>query len=152
MKFLQAKAKEVEIVTECSIHSDIYVSIDAYKMSQVIRNLVSNALKFSTSGSKIYVLAEIGDSSFRSSFFDRQNNKIQKNSLVSFVESKFGKKQMSSDSHSKDELETSKYFSASSVVNYSRATTFGPDMDMVRVSVVDFGAGLSKVVYILLFF
>jgi signal transduction histidine kinase len=116
-------------------------------MSQVIRNLVSNALKFSSSGSKIYILAEIGDSSFRSNFFDRQNNKIQKNSLVSFVESRFGKKHMSSNSHLKDEFETSKHFSASSVVNYSRATAFGPDMDMVRVSVVDFGAGLSKVVF-----
>lgn len=61
---IQAKVKEVEINFDSSNYADVNnrhwtVSIDEVKMAQVIRNFVSNALKFSPKGSKIEIVAKI---------------------------------------------------------------------------------------------
>ncbi len=54
----QAKALELELLWHPLPDSKIFVNIDRYKMSQVIRNVVSNALKFSEAGQKVIVGAE----------------------------------------------------------------------------------------------
>ena len=61
---IQAKVKEVEIDFGPSNYGDINnrhwaVSIDEVKMAQVIRNFVSNALKFSPKGATIEISAKI---------------------------------------------------------------------------------------------
>ena len=52
---------DVELVFENNLDSKIFVMIDSYKISQVIRNLVSNALKFCPPASKIIISLEIVD-------------------------------------------------------------------------------------------
>jgi len=53
---VQAKTSNVELILRNNAQQDnIVVKVDRYKMSQVIRNLISNALKFSPVGSKVEI-------------------------------------------------------------------------------------------------
>jgi len=141
----------LELIAQCNLSSDVYVTIDTYKMSQVIRNLVSNALKFSTTGGKVYIVVEGADTSLRNTFFDRQSLNLQKSSFAEFLGSPFKKKSTEkiSDLEAGQELENSRVNTSDvhmlSPVNHSRASIYSPDSDLIRISVTDFGAGLSKV-------
>jgi PAS domain S-box-containing protein len=53
---LSSKKKEVELVTQ--IDEDILVNADSFMIETVLRNLVSNAIKFSNPGGKVIVRAE----------------------------------------------------------------------------------------------
>jgi signal transduction histidine kinase/CheY-like chemotaxis protein len=56
----QARDKGLHFLLPCSstVLGDAYIFIDTYKMSQVIRNLISNALKFTPGGGTIVVDCE----------------------------------------------------------------------------------------------
>ena len=49
----------MDLILKTEITNDIFVTIDSYKISQVIRNLVSNAMKFSKVDGKVTVSIEI---------------------------------------------------------------------------------------------
>ncbi len=54
-RLLKDMMKHKKITLERSIHSDVEVSADFEQIQIVFRNLVSNAIKFSYEGSKIYI-------------------------------------------------------------------------------------------------
>nr|WP_319776208.1 histidine kinase N-terminal 7TM domain-containing protein [uncultured Sphaerochaeta sp.] len=49
----QAKLKHIDIITE--IEEDIFVFADSYMLNTIVRNIISNAVKFSNPGGKIVV-------------------------------------------------------------------------------------------------
>jgi len=55
----------LDLIWKTEITNDIFVTIDSYKISQVIRNLVSNAMKFSKDDGKVTVSIEIINKSNR---------------------------------------------------------------------------------------
>lgn len=55
----KAKALDLQLMFRNGVDSSVFVLIDCNKMSQVIRNLVSNALKFSHPGGKVIVSVEL---------------------------------------------------------------------------------------------
>jgi len=59
---VQAKTSNVELILRNNAQQDnIVVEVDRHKMSQVIRNLISNALKFSPVGSKVEIDVNVFD-------------------------------------------------------------------------------------------
>jgi signal transduction histidine kinase len=50
---------ELELIWQPLVDTRVFVTVDRYKMSQVIRNIISNALKFSQAGQKVTVSAKI---------------------------------------------------------------------------------------------
>jgi len=69
---VQAKTSNVELILRNNAQQDnIVVKVDRNKMSQVIRNLISNALKFSPVGSKVEIDVNV---------FDNNKNKLNDHS------------------------------------------------------------------------
>jgi len=56
---VQARALDIELKCKINLDAKVYLTIDKNKMSQVLRNLVSNALKFSKPGKPVILMAEI---------------------------------------------------------------------------------------------
>jgi signal transduction histidine kinase len=103
----------------------VYVDIDKHKMTQVIRNLLSNALKFSPPDGTIYVTMEIIDA-------------------ADWTEEMTLPIPVTSSKSTTDYIATvaSKLFPSSWICNnfLSKSST-----SKIRVSVQDFGAGISVV-------
>lgn len=55
----QAKSSNVELSWPRRCVKGVHAEIDVYKLSQVLRNLVSNALKFTPSGGTVTIMAEV---------------------------------------------------------------------------------------------
>lgn len=65
----QAKGKDISLILE-EVSKVIKVKVDKNKAERVIDNLISNAIKFSPSGTKVKVLSKIVDDKFRISIID----------------------------------------------------------------------------------
>lgn len=57
LSFLTGSAKKKEISLSCSVSDKIYVFADMNMITTVLRNLISNALKFTDGGGKVDILA-----------------------------------------------------------------------------------------------
>jgi PAS domain S-box-containing protein len=64
IEVLSESARQKGIELEISIPTDIYIFADNNMTDAIIRNLVSNAIKFSNSGSKIHISAAPGKNNF----------------------------------------------------------------------------------------
>jgi hypothetical protein len=56
---LQAISKDIRVIVDLESVSNIFIQADISKFSQVIRNIMSNALKFTPSGGTVNVSAEL---------------------------------------------------------------------------------------------
>ena len=57
--FIPALAKEIKLILTDSIYTEIMVSIDPTKMGIVMRNIISNAIKFSKVGGYVTVTVDV---------------------------------------------------------------------------------------------
>ena len=57
--FIPALAKEIKLILTDSMYTEIMVSIDPTKMGIVMRNIISNAIKFSKVGGYVTVMVEV---------------------------------------------------------------------------------------------
>lgn len=120
----------------------MFAQIDNYKMSQVLRNLISNALKFSKPGGCIIVSLEMVD--------DR--NKLSAASMSQEREGSFHNPAEKEMQMMMRDFFQSKSFSSSISyftqklypMNIDRTSTYAVT-DTVRIKVQDFGAGISAV-------
>jgi signal transduction histidine kinase len=136
---MQAKASNIEIIYQNHLDKKVYVEIDSYKMSQVLRNLVSNALKFSKGGSQVVVSLEMVDGlssqsdAFSSSSF-RTTEGNPTHSIYSLESLSRSLVDLSNRVHPVDRERL-----------YDEYRTTSDGRKMVRVCVQDFGAGISEV-------
>ena len=56
---LQALSKEIRVLVDLESVSNVLTNVDISKFSQVIRNIMSNALKFTPTGGTVHVFAEV---------------------------------------------------------------------------------------------
>ncbi len=61
---VSASARKKEITIEISVNEDLEVSADSHMFEGVIRNLVSNAVKFTPKGGRVYVSAYMNGNSY----------------------------------------------------------------------------------------
>ena len=57
--FIPALAKEIKLILGPSVYTEIMVNIDPTKMAIVMRNILSNAIKFSQDGMFVVVSVEV---------------------------------------------------------------------------------------------
>jgi len=70
VKIFKSKAKEKSIIFCTDIPDDLFVRIDKNMFDTIIRNLTSNAVKFTKHGGTIDISAEVADNRFRVSIID----------------------------------------------------------------------------------
>jgi signal transduction histidine kinase/CheY-like chemotaxis protein len=119
---------------KCTIQESDIVHIDKFKMDQVVRNLISNALKFSPRGTKVTVEAWIEKAETQSTAIERSvsvRNPIQRRISTSVLLSRRFSENVSNKS-----VRTTHLIPASNSIS-------DPDPDMLVVSVTDQGAGIS---------
>ena len=133
---------------------DVFMTIDSYKISQVLRNLVSNALKFSPAGKQVVVDVQHIPASNNKKIFNRfaSNKRFfgssaaiiaitddvdeQNNDLVDVVQGQ------EKDIENQQSLTNN---NNSSITGLNALPIPNYQVDMIRIAVTDVGAGISKV-------
>ena len=125
---VQARASEIAFEINTSGVDDVLINIDVTKFSQVLRNLLSNALKFTPKGGKVDVSCYMIP-------MDHQDKEP-----IHFAKVPAGvKEQLETLLQLREFKTTSK--SLESVPSLS-------DLGYVRISVQDTGAGISEVIFL----
>jgi signal transduction histidine kinase len=135
---VQAKALNIDIVFQNPLDSRVFAQLDNYKMSQVLRNLISNALKFSKPGGSIIISLEMVDdrAAFNSPEREASFRNPSEKEMQTMVRDFFKSKSFSS---------SFRYFTQRiSPMSIDRITTYAAT-NTVRINVQDFGAGISAV-------
>ena len=117
---------------------DLYLNIDQHKLSQVLRNMVSNALKFTPPGGKVVVSATVvtrkASSKLRSP--GRRIGSAEHLCRLAFGSQSDIMKSNTSECHDAWDVQTSGSRDARG------------ENQLLRIEVVDSGAGISKVRYV----
>lgn len=168
---------ELELLWQPLIDTRVFVSIDRYKMSQVIRNIISNALKFSSPGQKVVISAKIIEAhsynqnirvhlphmrkpsvanvntlqvhpeqrteSEHGSSFDvesQQSKKVPNKMSLSYVFNRLMNFKRLASYAFHEQASNHSVLTANNSVSAHNA-----DIDYIRITVKDFGPGISKV-------
>jgi len=126
---------------------DVFMMIDSYKISQVLRNLVSNALKFSPAGKQVVVDVQHIRASSNKTIFNRfSSNKRFYTSSAAIIA-------VTDDTDDVIQGQGKDIESQQSLPNNNNSSITGLNalpipnyqVDMIRIAVTDVGAGISKV-------
>ncbi len=117
----------------------------------MIRNLISNALKFSPPGSKVKVTAEIMLGNRGKSIIPEKSKKLKRNATNDDVTSVEDLDEEKSNVDLENQLHKHQYPLLNRMFNrskdeHSASKAMLHAVDMIRISVIDSGAGISKVI------
>lgn len=146
---LQAKSSGIDLEWAENPLEGVFINIDRYKLSQVVRNLVSNALKFSPEGGKVVIHAELV-SLQQDGLLSPKLSPDRSKSPAKYSPTKSPVKSVRSNNSSlmfspntiHESIRKSIVFMSSPIRN--TIDQVFPSQDMVRFSVIDSGPGISK--------
>lgn len=123
-----------------SLLKNVSFNVDQFKLEQVVRNFISNAIKFTPVGGKITVNILV-----RSADFSNNGNSPAEDSLESNIKPKIESNVYEKCSLSRTPSITAKLLNNKhGETNITIQTT--PSAEIIRFEVLDTGTGISKVI------